>query len=245
MNLGFLDYLIRSALAACALGIVACATKPVEEPESKGDHQTLQIRALPAEQEGVAPLDGESRLIADLLFAGLQALDADRLLTPVDESAHGRFQRVLAYDPHNEIALKGLQDIVLRYVELAEDASRQGQFDDAAAFLDRARFVDASHPAIAATSAFLNAERASGDLFFLLDGDELRRQSDEIQEEIALIARQARDKGAFFLISAPSDDLARWIFGVMRAAVPGHRLRGNIELAGRSGVRLRLPRAEQ
>ena len=77
----------------------------------------------------------------------------------------------------------------------------------------------------------------------MLDGNELRKQSAKIQEEIAVIARQARDKGAFFLITAPSDDLARWIFGVMRAAVPGYRLRGNIELAGRSGVRLRLPQA--
>jgi hypothetical protein len=31
----------------------------------------------------------------------------------------------------------------------------------------------------------------------------------------------------------------------MRAAVPGYRLRGNIELSGRSGVRLRLPRTEE
>ncbi|MFN3163315.1 MAG: hypothetical protein ACE37N_07505 [Pseudohongiellaceae bacterium] len=35
------------------------------------------------------------RLIADLLYEGLQALDDDRLLTPADDSAHARFRRVL------------------------------------------------------------------------------------------------------------------------------------------------------
>ena len=238
----FHNFLIPIILTACAVSLVFCTTEPAAAPNSEADDQILQIRALPAAQEPSALPDEESRLIADLLFAGLQALDADRLLTPVDDSAHGRFQRVLAYDPDNEIALQGLQDIVLRYVELSEDASRQGQFDEAAGFLDRARFVHKTHPAIVAAAAVLENERASGDLFFALDGNELKKQTAAIQQEIAMIARQARDNEAFFLITAPSDDLARWIFSVMRAAVPDYRLRGNIELAGRSGVRLRLPR---
>ncbi len=246
MNCSFLHrFLTRTCFLACAVSLVSCATQPAAVPDSEADDQILQIRPLPTAQRSSALPDNESRLIADLLFAGLQALDADRLLTPVDDSAHGRFQRVLAYDPDNEIALQGLQDIVLRYVELAEDASRQGLFEEAAGFLDRARFVDDTHPAIAAAAAVLENERASGDLFFVLDGNALRKQTAEIQQEIAMIARQAREHEAFFLITAPSDDLARWIFGVMRAAVPGYRLRGNIELAGRSGVRLRLPRTEE
>ena len=232
-------------LMAWAVSLVSCVMEPATEFDSKAEDRTLLIRALPTAQDPSALPDEASRLIADLLFAGLQALDADRLLTPVDESAHGRFQRVLAYDPDNEIALQGLQDIVLRYVEMSEDASRQGQFEEAAVFLDRARVVDETHPAIVAAAAVLENERASGDLFFALDGNELRKQTAEIQQEIAMIARQARDNEAFFLITAPSDDLARWIFSVMRASVPGYRLRGNIELASRSGVRLRLPRTEK
>ena len=246
MNFRLLNnVLVPAILTAYAVSLVSCTTKPAAEPDSEADDQILQIRAQPAAQEPSALPDEEARLIADLLFAGLQALDADRLLTPVDESAHGRFQRVLAYDADNEIALQGLQDIVLRYVELSEDASRQGQFEEAASFLDRARFVDETHPAIVAAAAVLENERASGDLFFVLDGNELRKQTAKIQQEIATIARQARDNEAFFLITAPSDDLARWIFGVMRASVPSYRLRGNIELAGRSGVRLRIPRTEK
>ena len=79
---------------ACAVSLVSCAAGPAAEPDSDADDQILQIRPLPAAQRPSALPDDESRLIADLLFAGLQALDADRLLTPVDDSAHGRFQRV-------------------------------------------------------------------------------------------------------------------------------------------------------
>ena len=91
---------------------------------------------------------GRQRIIADLLFEGLQALDADRLLTPVDDNAHARFKRVLAYDPNNEIAHQGLKDIVIRYIELAGDATRQGLFSDAELMIERAQFVDEDHPAI-------------------------------------------------------------------------------------------------
>ena len=50
----------------------------------------------------------QERLIADTLFEGLQALDQDKLLSPVDDNAHSRFQRVLTMDPSNEIALEGI-----------------------------------------------------------------------------------------------------------------------------------------
>ena len=87
----------------------------------------------------------EERLIADTLFEGLQALDQDKLLTPVDDNAYSRFQRVLAIDPANKIALEGVEQILLRYVELSAEASRRGQFSDAESFLEKAAFVDAVH----------------------------------------------------------------------------------------------------
>lgn len=181
------------------------------------------------------------QLIADLLYEGLQALDQDRLLTPLDNNAHARFQRVLAYDPDNELALEGLETIVLRYVELADVAIRQGLFDQAEMFLDRARFVDETHESIAAAENRMAAEQDTGDLFFDLDAGQVAARSESMQEELASIARQAREHEAFFLITAPSDEQARWMFSVMRDAVSGYRLRGNIELAARHSIRLRMP----
>lgn len=204
----------------------------------------LDISVL-SEEEAVTAIDHYSldqrQFLADLLFEGLQALDADRLLTPAETSAYSRFQRVLAYDPENAIALQGLQDIASRYLELSLQASRRGLFAEASTMLENARFVDPAHPELAAAWITLQAEINSGDLFFDLDNNEVAQRSESVQRKLAEIARQARDKSASFLITSPNDEHARWMFSVMREAVEGYRLRGNIELARRTSVRLRIP----
>lgn len=236
---------MRRLLLILPLLLAACATEqPISEPEATVEGG-MQVRTL-SNAEVYSP-SGSSitrRELADLLFEALQALDADRLLSPVDDNAHARFKRALAYDPDNEIALQGLEDIVLRYIELAEEASRQGLFDEAETLLGRARFVNEDHPDIVAAAELLRTEKASGDLFFNFDARELAQRSEEAQTQLVSIAEQAREHDAFFLITAPNDDLARWMFSVMREAVDGYRLRGNIELANRGSVRLRLPEQE-
>jgi len=234
---------IISVIGPIAGLLTACASDPVSPSGTDaGDSEYAQVRVLSgAKVYSRERVENPEQLIADLLFEGLQALDQDRLLTPVDDSAHARFQRVLAYDPDNELALEGLESIVLRYVDLADVAINQGLFDQAKLFLDRARFVDESHSAISAAEDRLAAERNSGDLFFDLDAGQIAARSEAMQDELAAIARQAREHEAFFLITAPNDEQARWMFSIMRDAVSGYRLRGNIELAARHSVRLRMP----
>lgn len=200
--------------------------------------RTLNEAEVFTSQELVDP----QREIADILFEALQALDADRLLTPVDDNAHARFKKVLALQPGNEIALQGLQDIVLRYLALSEESSRRGLFAEAQTMLERARFVDETHPAIQAAETTLQNEMNSQDLFFQLDPAGIAQRSDAVKLELGDIARQARDRKAFFLITAPTDEQARWMFQVMREAVNGYRLRGNIELSSFTSIRLRLPK---
>lgn len=185
----------------------------------------------------------ETQFLADLLFEGLQLLDADRLLTPVDNNAFSRFQRVLAYDSDNAIALQGIKDIASRYLELSLQASRRGLFAEASTMLENARMVDANHPDLEATWLALQAEINSGDLFFNLDNNAVTQRSESMRAELADIAYTAREKSANVLITAPNDDNARWIFNTMREAVEGYRLRGNIEIATRTSVRLRIPRS--
>ncbi|GJM14155.1 MAG: hypothetical protein DHS20C12_25580 [Pseudohongiella sp.] len=231
-----------SLLSLLLLG--SCQTQPaqtnVEGGESAGE--TLNIRVL-SEAEVVSGSGGaDSRaMIPDILYAALQALSEDRLLTPVDDNAHGRFKRVLAMDPQNELALEGLQDIVERYLQLAGESMNRGLFDEAETMLGRARFVDSNHPGIAASEEALRMEMDSDDLFFELDYPIYAARSEMAESELADIARQTREHEAFFLITAPNDELARWMVSVMRDAVTGYRLRGNIELSSRLGIRLRMP----
>lgn len=233
------------ALGMLVLG--SCQTPPGETATTEGGvtargSEALDIRVL-SEAEVFA--GSGSRItrsdIPDILYEALQALNADRLLTPIDDNAHARFKRVLAIDPQNQIALEGLQDIVKRYLVLAQESMRRGQFVEAGEMIERARFVDAEHPDIEAVAQALQREMDSDDLFFVLDYPAYAARSEAAKLELEDIARQTREHDAFFLITAPNDALGRWMVSVMRDAVSGYRLRGNIELSSRLGIRLRMP----
>ena len=231
----------------CVLLLGSCQTPPVESTpgESRPANEALDIRVLSeAEVYSGSETAGDWDMIPDILYAALQALSEDRLLTPVDDNAHGRFKRVLAMDSKNELALEGLQDIVVRYLQLAGESMNRGIFDEAETLLGRARFVDSSHPGIASAAGALRLEMNSNDLFFKLDYPSYSARSELAQNELADIARQTREHEAFFLITAPNDELARWMVSMMREAVSGYRLRGNIELSSRLGIRLRMPSEE-
>ena len=227
----------------CVLLLGSCQTPPLEPTpgESRPANEALDIRVL---SEAEVYSGSDTADIAGILYAALQALSEDRLLTPVDDNAHGRFKRVLAMDSKNELALEGLQDIVVRYLQLAGESMNRGIFDEAETLLGRARFVDSSHPGIASAAEALRLEMNSDDLFFKLDYPSYSARSELAQNELADIARQTREHEAFFLITAPNDDLARWMVSMMREAVSGYRLRGNIELSSRLGIRLRMPSEE-
>lgn len=237
------------ALLLLAAGLLSgCGSTPSESNVTAASARERvkdpQIRVI-SEAEIIAG-NRERRLSTpDLLYQALQDLDADRLLTPVDDNAHAKFKQVLARQPGNEIALEGIQNIVMRYLQLSEESMRRGLFEEAELMLDRARFVDPNHDDIERVETALVAEMASGDLFFMLDGNEVAARSESAKAQLRDIAKQAQQAEAFFLITAPSDELGRWMFGTMREAVLGYRLRGNIELASRTSIRLRMPAARE
>lgn len=234
-------------LTGGALLLGSCQTPPGESAPTVDERQddALEIRVLSeAQVYSGSGSEVTDSMIPDILYEALQALGADRLLTPIDDNAHARFTRVLALDPQNQIALEGLQDIVKRYLELTGESMRRGQFEEAQRLLDRARFVDENHPEIAVVADALQHEMDSDDLFFVLDYPQYAARSESAQQQLADIARQTREHEAFFLIAAPNDELARWMVSVMREAVMGYRLRGNIELSSQLGIRLRMPEGD-
>ena len=214
--------------------------KPISNEDSNKAHVLIvgEAQVTPSWLQGN---NNPERLVADYLYEALQALADDRLLTPLDDNAHTRFLRVLSYQSDNKIALQGLQDIVLRYLQLSTQASRRGMFEQAEAFIERAKFVDSGHTGIAQAQTLLLSERDSGDLFFELDEAGLAEKSLSVQAQLAHIAQQAKTHNALFLITAPNDEQARWMYAIMREAVSGYRLRGNIERSSSARVRLKIP----
>ena len=228
------------------LFLVACESQKAIGPEDTTPTSPIfeapKIRPA-GEPMAVIPSqpNQQERFIANTLFEGLQALDQDKLLTPVDDNAYSRFQRILAIDPSNEIALEGIEQILLRYIELSIEASRRGQFDDAESYLERAAFVDKDHSALTEAKMLLESEINSEDLIFNLDSQDFMNRTDGAVAQLENIAQQAKEHNSFFLIIAPKDSLARCMYLQMRNAVEGFRLRGNIELANQTSIRLRVP----
>src|SRR5690606_2279079 len=126
-------------------------------------------------------------------------------------------------------------------LQLAEEAGRQGQFDNAESYLHRAEQVDRSHVGIAPAWAALERERQSSDEVHAVDAQALARQAPDLSAQLAELGRKVRNSGAFVLITAPNDAQARWIYAQMQEAVTGYRIRGNIEMGSTPTIRLIMP----
>ena len=68
--------------------------------------------------------------------AAEQQLTKGQLASPPGQNAFETYQRILAAEPGNEKARAGLQAVAARMLELAENASQQGQFDESLAQLE-------------------------------------------------------------------------------------------------------------
>jgi len=229
------------ALVSCELPAPAPESGSAPVTESPGAAEPSIAEQLAAE---AAREDAERhrRYIADILYDGMRALRADRLMTPAEDSAYHYFSRVLAFEPDNTVAREGMRDIARRYLQLADAASRQGQFDNAEIFLRRAENVDVELPAIAVARQTLAAARAQTHSVHTLSNRDLLQRQPAIARQLEDIARLAVENNTFVLITAPNDELGRWIYAQLQAAMTDARLRADIEIGEQASIRLILPR---
>ena len=99
--------------------------------------------------------------IGELLRTAAADVDALRLTTPAGDNAFERYQKVLAVEPDNEDAVRGLEVIVIRYVTLANTALSNGEIDKAEHYLDSAGGVLPEDKGVALARKMLKAAAAS------------------------------------------------------------------------------------
>ena len=125
------------------------------EPDSRREAQTTVQQ--PAREETAI-----SSAEIDIILAAARAdLARDRLTTPAGANALERFQAVLALDPANADATSGLHSIVTKYLALAKRAERDGRFDKAELFLQRAERVGVNADTLLAARQQLAEIRAN------------------------------------------------------------------------------------
>ncbi|MGV3591215.1 MAG: tetratricopeptide repeat protein [Gammaproteobacteria bacterium] len=184
-----------------------------------------------------------ARMIADILYEARIAYDNNQLMTPAGRAAYDRYREVLSFEPENAVARQGMVDIVLRYIELADIEIAQGEYDNAASLLQRGASILPERPELADARARLAVARQTKVENHPLDPTGVRNQSLEVMTELASIAESIRAREATFLINARTDDEGRWIYKVMREAVGGYRLRGNIGISDAPAILITLPKS--
>lgn len=184
-----------------------------------------------------------ARIIADILFEAAYALDDNKLLLPAGDNAYDRYLEVLSVEPANAVALAGIQNIVLRYVELADGAMAIGQYDEAEKFLERGASIEPASDSILAARSRLVLARTVEINFVELDPDGLNDQSLETMLLLSEIAESVKLAGATVLITARTDAEGRWIYKTMRESLGGYRLRGDIVLGNQPGIQINSPGA--
>ncbi len=126
---------------------------PPANPEDTGTGRTL----APSRPEGSlrAPSALDGLKIVGLLRGARDALAEDRLRRPRGDNAYEKYQAVLALDPGNADAEKGLVKVAGRYLALAKSEIGKGDLEKAAHYLSEAVQVAPRHPGVASVQAAL------------------------------------------------------------------------------------------
>jgi len=220
--------------------LTACASKQPTRVVYRGPPP---VEPVPEEVDSFEETEAfrRSRILADMLYEAKVAYEDNRLMSPSGNNAFDHYREVLQLDPGNQVALEGIEEIVLRYIDLADVAMRQSKYDEARSMLDRAERLNPIRPELEGARQRLELARRTKVSTFALDAGGLRSQSLDAMNELAEIAQYIQRNEAVFLINARTDEEGRWIYKVMREAVGGYRLRGNIDISGTPGILVTIP----
>ncbi|RZA06611.1 MAG: hypothetical protein EOO68_04760 [Moraxellaceae bacterium] len=202
----------------------------------------------PIAQQASAPVEltPEQKIINSLLSEADYCLAQNKLLNPVADNAHDRYRSVLLMDPENERAKLGLQTISLRFVELARTAARRGNVSEAQTMIKYARGID-NNPVVQDAAETLRKQLGgmpaaksytAGEGEVVLDAKLLQAKDPQITKQLVSVAQKAKATDEFVLITARTDAEGRYIYQLLRNAVPGYLVRGDIKLGSPARVKL-------
>jgi hypothetical protein len=148
-------------------GPVAVVAQP-QASNHEAHTEQVKVAAAPRSQAQAkvqAPVrqaPAVSSVKVDTLVTAARAnLARDRLTTPAGANALEGFRAVLALNPDNADAKRGLNEIVSRYLSLAQRVARASRFEKAESFLQRADQVGVNAKALLAARQQLAETRAN------------------------------------------------------------------------------------
>lgn len=229
-------YLRVMGVVALASALGACQSTPKQE------------EPVPVVQQAPAPVEvtPQQKVINSLLSEADYCLSQNKLLNPMADNAHDRYRSVLLMDPENERAKLGLQTISLRFVELARTAAKRGNMSEAQTMIKYARGID-NNSVVQDAAETLRKQVGTmpvakpytpGEGEVLLDAKLLQAKDPQITTQLVGVAQKAKQTDEFVLITARTDAEGRFIYQLLRNAVPGYLVRGDIKIGSPARVKL-------
>lgn len=154
---------VKLAEQAEAVPKIEVATETVslsgQEVETDSVGQNSLVKA-PAEENFATPVKSEQKiepvvenkllakddLIKQHMFKAEESIADFRLTTPIEDNAYYHYKAVLEIEPGHEGALKGVRQIVDRYILLIDKAIQKEQTDFARVYLNRAKNILPNSP---------------------------------------------------------------------------------------------------
>lgn len=232
-----------SASVAKVLGIVGFTVVLV------GCQSTAkQEEPAPVVQQVQAPVEltPTQKMVNSLLAEADYCLSQNKLLNPIYDNAHDRYRAVLLMDPNNERAKEGLQTISLHLVDLARNAAKRGNLSEAQSLIRSAKGVD-NNLVVQDAAETLRKQIGSAPMTksytptegeVVLDAKLLQSKDPQLTTQLVKVAQKAKQTDEFVLITARTDAEGRYIYQLLRNAVPGYLVRGDIKIGSPARVKL-------
>ncbi len=177
--------------------------------------------------------------IEHLLADAEIALARMRLTTPAHDNAYDRYRQVLAFLPEHPRALIGITRIADAYFGLALAAAERGDATAAERLFARGRDIAPEHSSITTVASSIRRLLAQPEARIALDAGELSARSPALADRLRDLGERAKRDQLLVVITAPRDELGRWIYQQMNAAPPNVRLRARSEIGQPAVVELR------
>jgi hypothetical protein len=152
------------------------------KPAAAGE--TDEVTPARVEEATADQPQGLADEIGELLAAAQAAMARDHLRTPAETSAWGYYDQVLALQPENADALRGMGDIADRYQVLTRLAIERGRYRTAQTYINRGLAVAAGHEGLAKQQDALDSALAAAKLAQARD-EQARLAAAEAEAEAA------------------------------------------------------------
>lgn len=202
---GLTPFIASALTAIVCLMLMSCTTAP------------------DAPLEKVLSTEQQNRLV-DLEYAALDALERMHFSRPYDNSAEQIFSQMLALDPDNTVAQRGIEQIVEYHIDVALKALAGRQQASAKRALAHARRLDPQHPSIEPTENQLALLANSKFVRIKLPSGDVRQAKQATTEQLQRLQAQLDPSlRCRFTIAVSSDKQGRFVYQLLKERLQNNK----------------------